>query len=293
MSAREAPSGERLRALIAERAPIEAMACHSPLSAKLALEAGFEALWASGFELSALYGLGDVGLVSASEHLEMTRRMVERSGGLVIADLDTGAGNAVNLAYGVEAYERAGVAAIVVEDKVFPKMTSLIEGGRQELITAREYCGKIAAALSVRKSMLICARTEAFVAGLGEDEALRRGEAYAEAGADLLLVHSKARTSAEIEGFIARWSGRCPLMVVPTNFPEFGRASASASGKVGVVIWANHAVRACVAAMREAFAEIRAAGSAAPVEGKIAPVGEVFALQDMDRVEELETHYLR
>ena len=243
--------GERLRALMAQHMPIEAMACHSPLSAKLAVEAGFEALWASGFELSALYGLGDVGLVSASEHLEMTRRIVERTNGLVIADLDTGAGNAVNLAYGVEAYERAGAAAIVVEDKVFPKMTSLVEGGRQELITSREYVGKIEAALSVRKSMLVCARTEALVAGLGEDEALRRGEAYAEAGADAVLIHSKQKTPDEILSFCRAWPGQVPLVLVPTSYPQLSFADVGALGKVGLIICGNHAIRAAVAAILE------------------------------------------
>ena len=271
------------------------MGCHSPLSALLALEAGFEAIWASGFELSALYGLPDAGLVTMTEHLEVTRRMVERTQGLVIADLDTGFGNAVNAGHASEAYARAGTAAIIIEDKTFPKMTSLIPGGRQELVRIEEYQGKLEAALEARddSGMMVMARTEALVAGAGMDEALKRGEAYAEAGAEALLVHSKGPTRAEIDAFIAAWPGKIPLVVVPTAFPDFSREDAKLSGKVGVLIYANHAIRASAKAMRDAFGVIRGAGAAQAAEGMIAPVSEIFELQDMDGLKRLETRYLR
>jgi phosphoenolpyruvate phosphomutase len=288
-------AGARLRELIATSAPIEAMGCHSPLSALLAIDAGFEAIWASGFELSALYGLPDAGLVTMTEHLDMTRRMVERTGGVVIADLDTGFGNAVNAAHAVTAYATAGVAGVIIEDKTFPKMTSLIPGGRQELIRIEEYQGKLEAALQARgdSGMMVMARTEALVAGADMAEALKRGHAYAEAGAEALLVHSKGPTTAEIETFVAGWTGVIPLVVVPTAFPEFSKADAAKSGKIGILIYANHAVRASVAAMRQAFAAMRAAGSAEAAEGMIAPVSEIFELQDMEGLKRLETHYLR
>jgi phosphoenolpyruvate phosphomutase len=288
-------AGERLRDLIASSAPVEAMSCHSPLSALVALEAGFEALWASGFELSALYGLPDAGLVSMSEHLDMTRRMVERTGALVLADLDTGSGNAVNAAHAMKAYDHAGAACVVVEDKVFPKMTSLVPGGRQELIRIEEYQGKIEAMIAAggASGPMMAARTEALVAGGTVDEALKRGEAYAEAGAELLLVHSKGPTSAEIEAFIARWSGRVPLIIVPTAFPSFNREMAAASGKVGVMIYANHAVRASVLAMRQAFGAIKAAGAAEAGEALIASTADIFGLQDMAALKKLEDDYLR
>jgi phosphoenolpyruvate phosphomutase len=287
--------GPRLRRLIETSAPIEAMGCHSPLSALLAVEAGFEAIWASGFELSALHGLPDAGLLGMAEHLDMTRRMIERTGALVIADLDTGFGNAVNAAHAAAAYARAGAAAVVIEDKTFPKMTSLIPGGRQELVRIEEYQGKIEAALEARGEggPMVIARTEALVADAGLEETLERGRAYVGAGAEALLVHSKGPTSAEIEAFIARWDAAAPLVVVPTAFPNFSREQAAKSGKVGVLIYANHAIRAAVGAMRQAFAAIRAAGSAQAAEGMIAPTADVFELQEMERLKRLETHYLR
>ena len=145
------------------------MAAHSPLSARLAEEAGFDGLWASGFELSALYGLADVSLVSMTQHLEMLRAMAEQSSLPIVADIDTGFGNAVNVVHAIRQYERAGAAAVVIEDKSFPKVTSLVADGRQDLVRIEEFQGKIAAALATRvdPDFLVIARTEALIAGLG------------------------------------------------------------------------------------------------------------------------------
>src|SRR3954462_15624781 len=115
-------AGQRLRQAMDERGLAQVMAAHSPLSARLAEEAGFDAIWASGFELSALYGLPDASLVSMTQHLDMTRAICSTCRLPVIADLDTGFGNAVNVIHAVKSYAEAGVAAVVIEDKFFPKM---------------------------------------------------------------------------------------------------------------------------------------------------------------------------
>src|SRR5215475_3334830 len=135
--------GKALREQMARAGLVRIMATHSPLSARLAEEAGFDGLWASGFELSALYGLPDVSLITMTQHLEMVRAMVDQSSIPMVADIDTGFGNALNVLHAVEHYERAGVAAIVIEDKTFPKVTSLIADGRQELVRVEEFQGKI------------------------------------------------------------------------------------------------------------------------------------------------------
>lgn len=287
--------GAKLRRLVDERAPVAVMSAHSPLSARLAGQAGFEAIWASGFELAALYGVPDAGIVSPSEHLDMTRRMAALDEGpCVIADLDTGFGNALNVAHAVRDYARAGVAAVVIEDKVFPKMTSLLPGGRQDLIRVEEYVGKLQAALDARfDGMMIIGRTEALITGKGVGAALDRAEAYAEAGAELVLVHSKSPDPSEILAVIDGWSGRVPLVIVPTAFPAFGLTEAAASWKVGLVLFANHAIRASVRAMAETFARVRADGAALSVESEIATVAEVFDLQDMARAAEIEARFLQ
>src|ERR1700733_8775116 len=179
------------------------MSAHNPLSARLAEEAGFDGVWASGFELSAAYGVPDASLLSLNQHLDMTRAIVEQVAAPVVADIDTGYGNAINVLHVVAAYAGAGAAAIVMEDKLSPKDTSLLAGGRQELVRVEEFQGKIEAAreAGAMQQVLVIARTEALIADLGMDEALRRGAAYAEAGADLLLIHSKRRTPEEIVAF--------------------------------------------------------------------------------------------
>src|SRR4051794_38979989 len=123
-----------LRTHLANRTLIRAMAAHSPLSAALAAEAGFEAIWASGFELSALYGVADSSLLTMTQHLDMTRAIAERVSLPIVADIDTGYGNAVNVHRTVQLYEQAGASAVVLEDKTFPKTTSLLEGARQDLV---------------------------------------------------------------------------------------------------------------------------------------------------------------
>src|ERR1043166_6011980 len=125
---------------------VRAMSAHNPLSARLAGEAGFDGIWASGFELSAAYGVPDASLLSFTTHLDMTRAMIEQIAVPLVADLDTGYGNAINVGHVVGAYARAGAAAVVLEDKTFPKDTSLLPGGRQELVRTEEFQGKIEAA---------------------------------------------------------------------------------------------------------------------------------------------------
>jgi phosphoenolpyruvate phosphomutase len=286
---------EDLRSSLAARRPIQAMATHSPLSGALAEEAGFEALWASGFEFSALMGLPDISLVSMTQHLDMLRVITGRVGIPVVADLDTGFGNALNVRHAVAEYERAGAAAVVIEDKQFPKVSSLTPDGRQELVRTEEFQGKVEAARDARRcaETVIIARTEALIAGLGIPEALARAAAYAEAGADAVLVHSKSKTPAEIEAFIEAWDSCVPLVLVPTAYPEMSVDRMGATGKVGLAIWGNHAIRACVAAMRTTFAQVRRDGGVLGVEPKIATVGDVFSLQGMDEVKALEKRYLR
>jgi phosphonopyruvate hydrolase len=286
------PQSTALRAKLNVSRPAVAMAAHNPLAAKLAAEAGFDAIWGSGFELSASYALPDASILPMSTHLEMMRAMVEAQVSPVIADIDTGFGNAVNVAYAVPKYVAAGVAAVVMEDKTFPKDSSLRPGGRQELVPIGEFQGKIDAA-RVADGLLVIARTEALIAGLGQEEALRRGAAYAEAGADAVLIHSKQKTPDEIMAFCRAWPGRVPLVLVPTSYPQLSFSEIGALGKVGLIICGNHAIRAAVGAMRNIFRRILADGGIANVERDIASVSDVFTLQDDARMREIEKTYLR
>ncbi|PAQ07658.1 phosphonopyruvate hydrolase [Mesorhizobium temperatum] len=283
-----------LRDALEQKSLVRTMAAHSPLSAVLAEEAGFDALWASGFELSALYGLADVSLISMTQHLAMVRAMGEQSSLPIIADIDTGFGNAINVIYAIQQYERAGAAAVVIEDKTFPKVTSLVADGRQDLLRLEEFQGKIRAALATRSDpdFLVIARTEALIAGLGEEEALKRAAAYEAAGADMILVHSKQKTPDEMESFVRAWSGKAPIVIVPTAYPEMNEERIKALGKIAIVIYGNHAIRASITAMKDAFARILKDRGIHNVNRDIVSVEEVFRLQKMDQVKADEKRFL-
>ena len=287
--------GRLLRDNMAETGLVHIMAAHSPLSARLAREAGFDGIWASGFELSALYGLADVSLISMTQHIEMLRAMAERVDLPIVADIDTGFGNAINVIHAVQQYERAGASAVVIEDKSFPKVTSLIADGRQDLLRIEEFQGKIEAACQTREdsAFLVIARDEALIAGLGENEALKRAAAYEEAGADMILIHSKQKTPDEVESFVRAWKGRVPIVIVPTAYPEMNAERICALGKIKMVIYGNHAIRAAVTAMKDVFAAILKDGGIQNVDKKIVSVEEIFRLQDMDQVKINEKRYLR
>jgi phosphoenolpyruvate phosphomutase len=288
-------SRQSLKAALANKDLLHVMATHSPLSARLAEEAGFDALWASGFELSALYGLADVSLVSMTQHLDMLRCIAGQAALPIIADIDTGFGNAVNVAYAVREYERAGAAAVVIEDKTFPKVTSLAADARQELLRVEEFQGKIEAAVASRDNpdFLVIGRTEALIAGLGEREALLRAHAYQEAGADLILVHSKSKTPDEIESFVRAWSGTAPLVIVPTSYPNLSADRIRALGKIRIVIYGNHAIRASVTAMQNVFTQILNEQGTLAATRSIVSVEEVFRLQRMGDIKALEQRFLR
>jgi phosphoenolpyruvate phosphomutase len=286
--------GKVLKDKIAARGLVHVMAAHSPLSARLAEEAGFDGLWASGFELSALFGLADVSLISMTQHLDMVRAMTEQCALPLVADIDTGFGNAINVIHAIGHYERAGAAGVVIEDKTFPKVTSLIADGRQELLRVDEFRGKIRAAIATRKDpdFLIIARTEALIAGLGETEALARAAAYEAEGADMILVHSKQKTPAEVESFVRAWNGKAPIVIVPTAYPEMNEERIKALHKIKMVIYGNHAVRASVTAMKDVFARILKDRGIHNVDKDIVTVEEIFRLQKMDKVKADEKRFL-
>ena len=185
---------------------IRIVGAHDGLGAKLIGEAGFDGVWASGLEISASYGLPDANILTMTEYLERAVEMNEATSLPVIADCDTGYGNVNNVIYMVEKYEKAGIAAICIEDKLFPKVNSFIEG-RQDLADIDEFCGKIRAVKNTQKNpdFMVIARVEALIAGWGMKEALKRANAYSESGADAILIHSKKKDKKEILEFCKKF----------------------------------------------------------------------------------------
>src|SRR5688572_1597050 len=290
-----AGAAKRFREKMAGRGLVSIVAAHNGLGARLAEQAGFDGIWASGFELSASFGLPDASLLSMTQHLDASRAMAEATDIPIVADIDTGYGNAINVMHVIERYEAAGMAAVVMEDKMFPKDTSLLAGGRQELVRVEEFQGKIEAALAARRDrdFMVIARVEALIAGMGQEEARMRGEKYAEAGADAILIHSKSKKPDEIVTFIKEWRLPVPLVLVPTSYPDLTEADIEKLGKVKLVIYANQGLRAAVTAMEKVFAQIRADRGIQNADKTIVPVEHIFDLQNVGQMKEREEKYLR
>ena len=273
---------------------IKAVGAHDALSAKLIERAGFDAIWASGFAISAsLKCIPDASFITSSEQLEIERNIADAVGIPIIADCDTGYGNALNVMRTVNDRERAGVAAICIEDNVYPKRCSFYAGVRRELIPLDEHCGKIKAAKAAQTvpDFMVIARTEALIAGWGQEEALTRAEAYAEAGADAVLIHSKSPTFDELKTVAKAWSGRVPLVVVPTIFDGVTAAELE-DGGFKIVIYANQMVRASIRAMRDALAVIKKDTRPGSVNDQIVKLKEVYEVVGVPQMEEDEKRFL-
>nr|WP_042187354.1 isocitrate lyase/phosphoenolpyruvate mutase family protein [Kibdelosporangium sp. MJ126-NF4]CEL18020.1 Phosphoenolpyruvate phosphomutase [Kibdelosporangium sp. MJ126-NF4]CTQ90752.1 Phosphoenolpyruvate phosphomutase (EC 5.4.2.9) [Kibdelosporangium sp. MJ126-NF4] len=271
-----------LRSLLADDdLLVRAVGAHNGLGARLAEQAGFEAVWASGFEMSASYAVPDASLLTMTQYLDGAEAMDVASALPVIADCDTGFGGPLNVAHMVRSYERRGVAAVCVEDKVFPKMNSFAAAAH-DLVPIEEFCLKIKAGKAAQESeeFVLIARTEGLVAGVGMEETLRRARAYAGAGADAILVHSKSRQPAEVLEFAGRWDRPTPLVSVPTTYDGVHERDLLGAG-FRIVIYANQGVRAAIRGMSAALARLADEGNARSVADEIAPMAEVFALQRM------------
>lgn len=267
------------RAVLARGPVVRAAGAHDALSAIVAQQAGFEAVWASGLGISAAHGLPDASLLTMTNYLDAAAAMQKRVTIPVVADCDTGFGNTMNVAHMVHEYEAAGITAVCIEDKIFPKMNSFV-AGRQELTPAEEFATRIRVAKDAQATddFFVIARIEALIAGLGTDEALRRAHVYADAGADAVLIHSKAPTSAEVEEFLKGWDRPVPVVAIPTTYPDWQLTDAMAAG-VSMLIYANQGLRACVSALQATYQAMAQRGSSASLEDEIAPLSEVFGLQ--------------
>lgn len=283
----------RLRALIGSPALSFLMEAHSALSARIVEAAGFEGIWASGLTISASLGLRDCNEASWTQTLEVLEFMADAVRVPILVDGDTGHGNFNNARRYVRKLEQRGAAGVCLEDKVFPKSNSLIDGGRHALADASEFAGRIRAAADARRNdgFVIVARTEALVVGAGLSEALRRAETYCRAGADAILIHSARAEASEVLAFKRAWGSTVPVLAVPTTYARTPTEVFRSHG-FSTLIWANHVLRASVTAMQKTAARLFAAQSIAAIERDIAPLDEIFWLQDIEELREAERRYL-
>jgi phosphoenolpyruvate phosphomutase len=281
-----------LRRLLATPGPIVIAGAHDGLTTRLVEEAGFDGVWASGFEISASHGVPDASILTMTEMLDTARLMNEATRLPIIADCDTGFGNSINAIRTVQAFEAAGVAGLCIEDNVFPKRCSFYPGVKRLLTDTDEQALKVRAAVRASsKDFVVIARTEALIAGWGLDEALRRGRAYADAGADAVLIHSNQSTVDDVARFAEEWDRLTPLVCVPTTYKS---ATVQALSRLGfkMVIFANHGLRASIRAVQDTLRTLREAGSAAAVDEQIVPLAEVYRLVKLDQLKSDERDFL-
>jgi len=241
---------------------------YDALTALLAEQAGFESLYLSGASIAySRLGRSDVGLVTASEVADTLTNICERAKLPVVVDADTGFGNALNTIRTVHMFERAGAAAIQLEDQLAPKRCGHLDG--KSLISTGEMVGKLKAALDTRKDALIIARTDA-VAVEGLEPALERAERYAEAGADMLFIEA-LRSVDEMKAANARFKGKAPLMA---NMVEGGKTPVLSTTELEAIgysfaIFPGGTVRSIAYSLQEYFKVLKRDGSTAKVRDKM------------------------
>jgi phosphoenolpyruvate phosphomutase len=268
------------------------MEAHNGMSAKIAEEAGFKGLWASGLTISASLGLRDSNEASWTQVLDVLEYMADATTLPILVDGDTGYGNFNNVRRLVRKLCDTHIAGVCIEDKLFPKTNSFI-GERQPLADVEEFCGRIKAGKDSQTDddFILVARVEALISGHSMEEALHRAEAYHAAGADAILIHSKRSTATEILEFTERWGNRAPLVIVPTMYSSTPTQVFRDAG-ISTIIWANHNLRSAVSAMRETSKRIFEDQSLAEVEGRVVPVKELFRLVGNAELEAAERRYL-
>jgi phosphoenolpyruvate phosphomutase len=267
---------------------------HNGLAARIVEEAGFKGIWGSGLALSAQHAVRDNNELSWTQVVNILEFMADATTIPILLDGDTGYGDFNNMRRLVRKLEQRDIAGVCIEDKLFPKTNSFIQGERQELEDVETFCGKIQAGKDAQQDDDFCvvARVEALIAGWGLDEALRRGEAYRQAGADAILIHSKQSRPDEILAFAREWGDRCPLVIVPTKYYSTPTEVFREHG-ISLVIWANHLIRANITAMQATARSIFETESLVDVEGRVATVAEIFRLQGADELLEAEKIYAR
>ena len=282
-------NSEKLKELMESKKIVKVGGAYDALSAKLVETSGFDAIWAGSFAISATHALPDASILTMTDFLRVAENMVDACNIPVIADCDTGFGGPTNVSHTVKKYEKAGIAGISIEDKIFPKQNSLLDNSKQELLSEKDFVAKIIAARESKKeqNFMIIARTEALIAEKGMDEAIRRAQAYEDAGANAILIHSKKSTPDEIFEFSEQWNGEIPLVVVPTAYPSV-KLNELISHKIKMVIYANQSLRVAHNIISKLLKEIIQKESLDEIKIDMSSMNDIFKLQEMYKINDQE-----
>ena len=282
-------TAKNLAELLNSKSIIKVCGAFDAMSARLVEFHGFDAVWAGSFAISATHAVPDASILTMTEFFDAASNMAETCKIPVIADCDTGYGGPSNVSHMVRKYENAGIAAICIEDKTFPKQNSLLKNGQNDLISEKEFVAKIIAAKEAKqnKDFTIIARVEALISGAGMNEALKRATAYEKAGADAILIHSKKKTPEEVFEFAESWKGNSPIIVIPTTYDSVS-LDELISHKIKMVINANQTLRAAHASMSRILKQMINSNSLSEVKEEISSMEDIFHLQEMFNIQEKE-----
>jgi len=289
MTGGAAPS---LRKRLTQPRPVLAPGVYDALTALLAEQAGFEALYLSGGAVAyTLLGRPDIGLTSAKEAVDVLARITDRVRTPVIVDGDTGFGNALNVQRTVRDFERAGAAMIQLEDQGFPKRCGHLEN--KTLVSTAEMCGKVRAAVDARHSSdtLVLARTDA-VAVEGLDAAIERAERYLECGADALFIEA-VRSAADMDRVCGIFAGRAPMLA---NMVEGGKTPVQSAQELGergyrIVIFPGGTARFVAHQLAGYFQSLREHGTTVPRRADMFDFDQLNALIGTPALLELGRRY--
>ena len=266
--------------------------CFDGLSARLIEEAGFEATYLSGGAVARSMGIPDIGLVTMSETIERACQVVSAINLPVIADADTGYGNAVNLVRTVREFERAGVAAIHIEDQITPKRCGHLDG--KEVISITEMANKLKAALRARTDDNFCiiARTDA--RGVhGFDDAIERARVFAKLGVDAIFVEAP-QSEDELAEIPRRLPG-VPLLVNVFKGGKTPMLPMERLQKMGyrIAIYPSETQRAAIHAMRRALTTLKREGSTESIDDSLTTFKERDKVVGLDDWQTIENEFLR
>jgi len=282
-------STQNLKHLLNSKSLVRVAGAFDSMSAKLVEISGFDAVWSGSFAISATHALPDASILTMTEFLHASSNMAESCNIPIIADCDTGFGGPSNVGHMVKKYERAGISAVSIEDKIFPKQNSLLKNGKQELLPEKDFAAKLIAAKEAKESdnFMIIARLESLIAEHGLDDALQRANAYEKAGADAILIHSKKKTPDEIFQFCDKYEGKLPIIAIPTSYPNVTLKELE-QHKVKMVIYANQTLRASYLIMKELLSQIYNTENLTSVSTPMSTMEEIFELQEMYKIKNQE-----
>lgn len=268
-----------------------AIEVHNGLSGIIAEQSGAQVLWASGYSISTSLGYRDANEISWSQLVSVVDNIVDRTNIPVLVDGDTGYGNFNNARILACKLQSIGAAGICIEDKKFPKTNSLVTKAHHELVSIEEFQNKIKAIKdSVDYNFTVIARTESYIAGHNTEEALKRAEAYIEAGADGILVHSNKSEAYEIFEFCNYWYNKKPVLIVPTTYYNT-TINKFKEAKISLILCSNQMIRSSILAMKNISEALFNGTELFDLEKKMIPIKYVLDLMHYNKLQDDEQKY--